>query len=334
MSPLLFRSAWFALLVSALWIADLFADEAVDAVASKETQSVPCVSRDDEVWLISTRHLCYQYGTEPTDYELDVRKHEESVGWREASLSEFLALPPLPTAIYVHGNRMSWSDSFQQGWEVHESLAACCPTPAKMRFVIWTWPSDQVHGPLRDIRLKADQADNQTFLFGGFLSRLDPATPIKLIGYSYGSRIITGGLHLLAGGSLGGYMLTQPAMAARARIRVALLASAFNRDWLCPGYCHGSATEKVERLLILYNTCDPALQRYEILERCSDALALGYVGLPSDCLDQLGERVEQINVASQVGRSHDENRYWYSQTLRQEICRVLFDPLPIATGSR
>src|SRR5688572_24168732 len=117
MSSLLFRSAWFALLVSALWIADLLADEAVDTSAPKELEPVPCVSRDDEVWLISTRHLCYQCGTEPTDYELDVRKHEVSTGWREASLSEFLALPPLTTTFYVHGNRISWSDSFQYGWE-------------------------------------------------------------------------------------------------------------------------------------------------------------------------------------------------------------------------
>ena len=45
------------------------------------------------------------------------------------------------------------------------------------------------------------------FLFGGFLSRLNPKTPVNLIGYSYGSRIITGGL-TLAGGSLDGYMLS------------------------------------------------------------------------------------------------------------------------------
>ena len=89
--------------------------------------------------------------------------------------------------------------------------------------------------------------------------------------------------------------------------------------------------DKVERLLVLYNPCDPALQRYDFSEKCSHAVALGYVGLPGDCLAQFGDRLEQINVSSQVGRSHDENRYWYS---RQEICRILFDPLPSAMGTR
>lgn len=338
-------NAWFSPPVQfaaclLLLVASSLPAQETTAAATPDSDPVPapCPARNDEVWLISTRHLCYQCGTEPTSYELDVRQHDEEDGWRDSSLTEFLQLPPLPLVVYVHGNRYNWFTASQHGWRVYESLTACCRTAPRMRFVIWSWPSDQVRGPLRDIRQKADRAETETFFLGGFLSQLDPNTSVGLVGYSYGVRIISGGLHLLAGGSLGGTVLSHSATATRVPVRVAMLAAAMDHDALCPGHCYGAALEQVDRLLVLYNSCDPALQRYSLADRRSHDSALGYVGLPWNCLGSLADRAEQLDAAPYVGRMHDVNLYFGSDTVTQEIARTLFDPLlhplPIASGSR
>ncbi len=326
-------SARFVALLVLLSAPSLTAQETTPTIdLESDSKTAFGASRNDEVWFVSTRHLCFPRWDDPSTYALDVRRYERESGWRESSTEEFIALPALPTVVYVHGNRTDWSEASQHGWQVYESLAGCCNGPPTMRFVIWTWPSDQLRRPLRDVRVKAGRADNETFFLGWFLSQLKPASRVSLIGYSYGSRIITGGLHLLAGGSLGGIHLPHPAEAGRAPARVALLAPALDHDWLYPGHCHGAALEQMDHLHILYNSCDPALQYYDRLYRCSRVAALGYVGLSLDGLGVFSHRVEQFDAAPFVGRSHEEDHYFSSSNLKQEICRVLFNPLPTPNG--
>ena len=292
----------------------------------------PTAKRKDEVWLISTRHLCYPNWDDPQTYELDVRRYDHEQGWLDSSTAEFIAQPPLSTLIYVHGNRVTWHDASQYGWQCYHALAECENAPPSMRFVIWTWPSDQIKGPLRDIRSKADRADNETLFLGWFLSQQNPASPISLLGYSYGSRVITGGVHLFAGGSLCGNALPQPAKAEQVPLRVALLAAALDNDWLCAGHHHGMAMEQVSQMLVLYNTCDPALQRYRFVDPCSHAQALGYVGVADESLGAYAPRIEQLNVSSIVGRSHGEDNYFRQSGLRLDVCRVLFHPASPSDG--
>jgi hypothetical protein len=194
-----------------------------------------------------------------------------------------------------------------------------------MRFVIWSWPSDQIHGPLRDVRRKADRADDESNFFGWFLSQLTPTADVSLIGYSYGARIITGGLHLAAGGSLQGMRLPSQPDAGRVRTSVALLAAALDHDWLCPGHLHGAALDHVDQLVVLYNSCDPALRCYDRVDRCTRADALGYVGLCCACGGATLQRVEQLNVAPYIGRTHAEDRYFCSHEIKWQICRALFE---------
>lgn len=286
--------------------------------------SKPCPQRTDELWLVSTREAGFACGEDPFAYDLDVRQCVDGE-WRTSSLAELLAAPPLPTTVYVHGNRVEWNEVCSNGQRVYQGLADCCTAPPRLRFIIWTWCSDQIRGALRDVRAKAHRADSETYLLAAFLARYPADRPVSLVGYSYGGRIITGGLHLIAGGDLGGGPLAN-APAATATYRVALVAPAMDQDWLCSDGCHGLAGQRVASLLVLYNTCDPALQRYRFVDRCSRATALGYGGLPDHC-PVLGP-VEQLDAAPYAGRSHDEENYFGSCELLAAICRSLYAPLP------
>ena len=327
----LFSTARVSGLILFLWAAPriLAAEDVLATAAPAVSDDRMSAARNDDVWVVSTRHLCFPSWSDPRSYELDVRRYDRSSGWIESSTAEFCAQSPLETLIYVHGNRVTWDESFHYGWEVYHLLADCHNAPAKMRFVIWTWPSDQIRGPLRDIRSKADRADDETFFLGWFLSQTRSDSQIRLLGYSYGSRILTGGLHLLSGGSLSGISLPQAAQPGRTPARAALLAAAIDCDWLSPGNYHGVALDQLDRMLILYNTLDPALQRYHLVNRRSRASALGYVGANYESLGAFASKVEQLNVCGAVGRSHDEHNYFALNDLKYEVCRVLFHPLPI-----
>jgi hypothetical protein len=191
-----------------------------------------------------------------------------------------------------------------------------------VRFVIWSWPSSQIKGQLKDVRAKAWRTDVEGYYLARFLAPIQPDVQVGLIGYSYGARIITGGLHLLGGGSLAGRAV---AAAERPQLRAALWAAALHNHWLVPGHYHGQALTAVDHCLITYNCGDPVLSRYRLLEKCGDPVALGYSGmyggnlLPAD----VGRRVEQMDVTCIVGGTHAMQPYLYSPNIQHRTRQVV-----------
>jgi len=239
------------------------AHAAADGSEATSTLGSECceVDRADDVWLISTRHLGCPSGDDTAEIDLHVKHYGgEETGWIETSLDEFLASgnPAQPTMIYVHGNRSDWCEAIVRGWHFRDSVLGCSQIEP-IRFVIWTWPSDQIKGPVRDVRAKAARTNGEAYYLAGFISQLDPATPVSIAGHSFGARVTTGALHLLGGGELAGRTLP---VGQSPRVRVALLAAALHNYWLQPDACHGSALSQMDRLLIQYNSCDPYLKLY------------------------------------------------------------------------
>ncbi|MBI2481275.1 MAG: hypothetical protein HYV60_22335 [Planctomycetia bacterium] len=288
------------------------------------TSSACCdVDRADDIWLISTRHLgCPSRDkTGDDDIYLHVEHHGgKGVGWLESSLDEFFASgdPAQPTMIYVPGNRVDWNDAIERGTHVRDAVLGGSQIEP-IRFVIWSWPSDQIHGQIKDVRVKAARTNGEAHYLAWFLSRCDAGTPLRILGYSYGARVTTGALHVLGGGKLAGQTLPD---AQPRRLRVALLAAAVHNYWLQPGACHEYALSQMDRLLIQYNSCDPVLKRYHIVEKRAHPAALGYTGMHAD--ETEGAWIEQHNVCCIVGNSHAEARYFNSSTLTDEIREALF----------
>jgi hypothetical protein len=276
--------------------------------------STPCAAGEccpaDDFWIISTRHID-EIPCQALPSQVRVC-HRQGGCWRRSSLDAFLAGhdPAAVTVFYVHGNRYRPDEAIERGKLVHGYLRQGAAGDAPIRFVIWSWPSQPVPGLLYDVRTKAERTDVEGLYLGTVLSRLPPDALVSLVGFSFGTRVISGSLHLLAGGQLEGRALPAEYVMPRLPLRALLLAPAFQNTWLLPGNFHELALTQVERMLVLYNSADPVLRRYRLLSGTPDAQALGYTGLVGlERLGPLSRRVEQWDLRSEVGHSHNELRY-------------------------
>jgi hypothetical protein len=267
----------------------------------------------DQLWAVSTRHLgCGCSPSQEPAWKM-WRYDHASQQWIVSRAADFYATDSadVVTTFYIHGNRIDHSQAFKDGQDVYFQLAGKSDDERPVRFVIWSWPSSQIKGPLKDIRSKAWRTDIDGYYLARFVAGISPEAPTGLIGYSYGARIITGALHVLGGGALAGQTVPpgdQPPL------RVALWAAALHDHWLLPGHYHGNALGQADRWLITHNCCDPVLSRYQWIEKCGNPVAMGYSGvygrnlLPPD----LNDRIEELNVTCLVGGTHDMRPYLYS----------------------
>lgn len=280
-------------------------------------------SRADDLWLISTRHLnceCLDKTTSLVD--LKIRHLVGQDQWIDATLEEFLHGGPVdqPMLFYVHGNRVDSCEAIGRGLNLYHGLLDCSGA-ARTRFVIWSWPSDQVHGQVQDVRAKAARTNIEGSYFAWLLSQIEPATPVSIASYSFGARVTSGALHVLSGGKLAGCTLPSHSLRPPGTMRVSMSAAALHNHWLQPGGCHELALDQMERLLVQYNPRDPVLKRYRFIEKRARPVALGYTGMYAD--ETLATWIEQRNVSYAIGRSHVEARYTSSPGVMQQLRETL-----------
>lgn len=310
----------------------------------------------DEFWQLSTRHLC---GCPSPELAASIAVHQRldadgRSAWVARSLAElFHADSERATVFYVHGNRVTADDATTNGWRLYQTLVADDSPP--VRIVVWSWPSERVRGPLRDVRSKAARTEDEAYYFGWTLRQFESRQRVGVFGYSYGARVVTGGLHMAAGGELYGQTLaaggsvaataTTPAGAkpetpeerspsdtppdaaqVSTRFGVTLVAAAEHNHWIMPSSLHGRALEPVDQLFNLYNSCDPVLARYRMIDRCERPTALGYAGISSESLGAASGKLEQRDAASTVGSTHDESVYLHYGVTPDELRRHLLPP--------
>jgi hypothetical protein len=307
--------AWAAAPLFLFASSPLLAGESAGDAKSAGSTAAPCttfrVRARDEVWAVSTRCLGCPGHWEP---QWSVWKYDPSVPqWLNSSAGEFYATdsPKVVTAMYIHGNQIDSSLALRDGLDTYFQLAGRYDDEAPVRFVIWSWPSDKIRGPIRDGRSKADRSDSDAYYLARFLAPVNPEVRVGIIGYSYGARITAGALHLLGGGQLLGLTV---ASAQPPKFRVAFWAAAEHDDWLLPGRYHGLALPVAEHWLITRNCCDPALARYRWVEKCYNPVALGFSGLVGRNLlsAEQNARIEELDVSHLVGGTHDNDAYLYS----------------------
>lgn len=283
-----------------------------------------------QIWLINTRRApCFVEGAADAA-QLEYWRLGDGQ-WEFANLEAFLAAndPTITTVFYLHGNRQDEVSAVYEGYQFYQTLQ--CQTPNHpMRYVIWSWPSDQVSNRVRvDAQVKAERTDGQSCYLAQVLGRLDPRVRVTLVGYSFGARISTGAMHLLAGGDLGGQHVALPNPAAeRVMARAVLVAAAQDCDWLSPGSCHGLALNRLERTLITINQGDPAMKHYSALYGRGGPEALGYTG-PACGAD--GAKIELINVSCSTGKTHSWDCYSSDPNLLARLPWYAFlAPAPLA----
>ena len=269
------------------------------------------VREQDEVWAVSTRGLgCVGCGSPAVNYHvLRYAKHR----WINSTAGALYATddPTVITVFFFHGNRVDYQESLRDGLEKYFQLIGRLSDERPVRYIVWSWPSDRIHGVLKDVRSKAARTDEEGYYFANFMTGMNSDVDVGLVSFSLGGRIITGGLHLLGGGSLCGRYV---ARGDRPTMRVAMWAAAVHNDWLIPGRFHGNALPMADRWYIPINNCDPVLARYHALERHGNPVALGYAGMWGMNLlhPTVRSRIEQEYVSNIVGKSHDQAPYLYS----------------------
>jgi hypothetical protein len=288
----------------------------------------PCLRPDDELWIVSTRHLGCPDGTPP---DLRVRFLLPDSDWQSTDVSSLIdqATDDRLCLIYVHGNRLENNEVTQNVWNMYRCLTAGQNEAPPIRFIAWSWPSGKRGGVLRDVRAKAARTESDGYYLGWFLAQLPDDRPLSLVGYSFGARIVTGASHLLGGGRLSGRtlsdaVLNSESLPIESRPRVVLMAAASHSHWLRPGCYHERALSRMGGMLNIYNGSDRILRRYGTLDKSSRPDALGYTGMYTRDLGAEAERIEQFDASRIVGRDHSLANYQRDRWLRSRIQQFVF----------
>jgi hypothetical protein len=290
----------------------------------------------DRIFLVSTRRAGTRCDGEVLRERLScerlIRDANGCQRWADISFAELAGdfADALPTVIYVHGNRIEGGEDKPHGMAVYRSLSARASSAGPMRFIIWSWPADQIPGRVRDYHVKAARTGPVGWQLAWTLDQLPDEAPLALIGYSYGARVVTGALHVLAGGSLGHLQLDERRQPTHSPVRVALVAAAVHADWLRPSGYHGRALEQVEELVLVNNQLDPAMRFYRLAMEGRDARALGYAGVGG--LGQFADKVRTVDATQVVGRHHGIGEYLASVPRMNRVWATVIPAAEVPTA--
>jgi hypothetical protein len=268
------------------------------------------VRRQDEIAVVNTRMVGCSCDPESIRTGLVFESYAvtDDTGcrsWQSSDLERFLAFDPsVPTLIFVHGNQVTPADAKREGLAVYRRIMQYGSDSPPIRFVIFSWPSSRVGGLLRDVRVKATRTDPAGCQLAWLLDKMPAETPVSLVGFSFGARIVTAGLHILAGGHLGHLQLAEKEHSQRAPFNVVLMGSAVHAHWLGEGQYHGLAMTQVNQMFLVNNCSDPAMRYYHLAfpgRGCPQALGLrGPTRMSSD------QRMKvQMRDVSRYGSQHN-----------------------------
>ena len=287
-----------------LFVTSLCHHQDLKANGPSNQSTVSCCQSD--VWLVNTRCLTPPRCRCETFSKLPLYRYE-NCRLNRASIDDFVGTltPDTIVCVFVDGNRISAADALKRGERMRRRIGCC---QERVRFVIWSWPTEKIAGPMRDIRTKICRSDGETFFLASWLSQLPTEQRISLVGYSLGARVVTGSLHLLGGGSYYGNRLSET-QERSVYPRAALLGSALPLGYITPRGAHGLALSNADRVLSISNSGDQALKFFKFVSSSKNAIALGYRAISPRSLGGLAPLLEQRDVNRTAGRSHDLNDY-------------------------
>ncbi len=305
--------ALFASLIATRAVADEAASSAGEIAAADGRVFCNGIRLGDEIVVVNTRATCGSCDPESLRTGIKVENYAvcDETGrrrWLASDLESFLSFDPsLPTVFYVHGNQMTNADAKCQGLALYRKLVNYGCGEQRIRFVIFSWPSARIAGLLlRDVRVKALRTGPAGCQLAWLLDQMPAETPVALIGFSFGARIVTGSLHVLGGGSLcNGMGLAERVHPDRAPVNAVLIAAAVHSHWLGKGQYHGLAMTQVNRMFLLNNCNDLALRYYHLsTSDGSHPQALGICG--PTCIDsEYAAKIRMRDVSRYAGSQHD-----------------------------
>ncbi len=305
---------------------EVLATSASNAAGERGNAFCNGIRLQDEIVVVNVRNLCGCCDSGNFSDRLIVENYAvcDETGhrrWQPSDLQSFLAFDSsVPTVIFVHGNQITPGDAKCEGVALYRRIILHgCDSP-RIRFVIFSWPSSKIGGLLRDVRVKAARTGPAGFQLAWLVNQMPTETPISFVGFSFGARIITGGLHVLAGGSLGGLCcLSEHVHADRPPMSIIMMASALHSYWLAAGQYHGLAMTQVSRMCLINNCDDPAMKYYDYIEPgFGGPQALGLCG-PTCINRDYAQKIINRDVSCYVGNQHDLMRYVCARRRRIDL---------------
>jgi len=287
------------------------------------------------LWLVSTRALPRPGGDGPApEFAPEVHQYHYGQGWVRSSVQALANTSAAVTTIFVHGNDTNADMALRGGIGLYSQLVGNPTEPAPpTRFVIWSWPNHATTLRVRKTtQASASRLGIEGYFLADFLRLVAAQSPTSVVGYSSGSSVVGGALHVLGGGSLEGRFLLSPALPETSQIHAVMLGAAMPNNWLLPGMPYDRAWTQVARLVVTVNPDDAVLHWYPLLWGHNGPIALGSTGV-SD-VGRLGawqSKLVQTDLRSAMHRNHGWKYYSSSpvvaQLLRQEMVN-----LPAAHG--
>ena len=219
-----------------------------------EATANACVRPGDEIWLISTRHI--ETCTDDVN-AVEVIKLIENDWFKQDFNSLKLAHDSdqeIQTIFYSHGNMTDLNWSIVRGLEFYENLFLNRPNGPRVRFVIWSWPSQRETIPLVDALVKSRRAKVEGRSMRAALDALDGQRPL-VIGYSFGGQVVLSAMQAATSNWNG-----MP-------YRVTLIAPALERDYI---HCEVDSTaigESTSEVVAFVNGSDRVIRANSALCR-------------------------------------------------------------------
>ena len=106
-------------------------------------------------------------------------------GWQRAAEQDLNAVVGSTTALFVHGNRIESDQAFSMA---NRCTHHCLDVRRQTSRCASSFGRGQASAGrlIADARIKAARSDRECQHLAGFVDRLDPQTPVTLIGYSFG----------------------------------------------------------------------------------------------------------------------------------------------------
>ncbi len=285
---------------------------------------------EPDVWLVSTRRLPSVCRV-PTAPNLAIERFIEDDcanqcgrgRWQRSSLADLLGPDEhgmaKPLVIFIHGNRYDGADAKQQGLLLARHCAAACPSTGPLRTVIYSWPSDKDGILLRDGRNKYDRAYSEGRYMAWLLGQIDPSRPVGIVGYSFGALITAEALDDLLDAEATGRSDLQPWRHRPGQTNLMLIAPALRCDAFAPRGPYRHTLDCVDRMSLIINPRDKALEFFPFLDRRLEVEALGHTGMPRRWIPAHVE-YSAINAENVIGKKHGLPLYLASPTLTKRLC--------------
>ncbi|QDT00082.1 hypothetical protein [Adhaeretor mobilis] len=296
-----------------------------------------CCHEAPELWLVNTRCLPKCCGLDAGFERISIKRYDrECCTWVRETYESFLAheqANPMPTMLFSHGNTLQHKGALKQMWLVQCKLKCC---PGKKRLVYWSWPAQVAFKrPIlkprqlveKNLKAKFKYAEYQGYYMAKFAQRMTFSERVTLGGHSYGGIIAAAGAHYLGGGSLRCLALEGSQPIEKDNLRLAIISGAFDNDAMLPGRRYGQSFVASEKVLSTRNEADKTLMnwpKYSMYGRNS----IGVTGINANRLGQYYNKLCQITMTRDVGKSHYIEPHLNSNRLLNMICCVAFPSCP------